>query len=114
MKGLIFMKIYIENVCRSLDIGLYDINGDEATEAFLIKHFSNTPTAFRKMSEEEKQAKGTVADYIINDECFNAIVNTFAKIQPTIDEVAQLRISKDWSYDEAIEFGNIDGENFLI
>lgn len=106
------MYIYDRNV--TLEIGVYNIEGDEATEQFMNKHFSDYPSAFRKLTDEEKKEYNTTADYGIDNECFNAIVGMIGSIQPIIDEVARIKIENDWDYEETIRHGNYEGENYLI
>lgn len=110
------MKVLISDRNTTIiEIGIYNLNGDEATEAFLVKHFADYPSACRKVTEEEKAQYNIEAEYIINSKCFNAIVNLISQVQPVIDDVAQIRIEKGWTYDESIKFGFLDdGTNFLI
>lgn len=108
------MKMYIYDRNVTLEVGIYNLNGDEATEMFMNKHFIDYPSAFRKLSEEEKKEYNTTADYGIDNECFNAIVGMIGNVQPIIDDIAKIKIENEWDYDRTIKFGNIDGENYLI
>lgn len=108
------MLIFNFELCRSAEIGLYDLNGDEETEKYMLKHFSDCGSCFRRLTTEEKNHYGTAAEYGITDVCYKALVDSISVVQTAIDNVSQIMIDKGWSYDEAIAFGSSEGCNFLI
>lgn len=108
------MLIFNFDLYRAANIGIYDVNGNEATETYLLKHFSGCEDCFRRLTEEEKQHYSTAADYGITDVCYKALVDSISVVQTAIDNVAELMIKNNWTYDEAIAFGEKDGYSFLI
>lgn len=109
------MKIYVEKMNRTLELGLYGINGEESTEEYLLENYSEYTKTFHRLTEEEKARYNTAADYAVsNGMRFNRLVAALNQAQEAIDRIARLIIENGWSYEEAAAFCNINDRGYLI
>lgn len=81
------MKIYIIDDNTEAEMNIYGVDGEEHTEQFFIRHFSNK--GIKYLSEEEKERYKTSADYGIYNVCYEAFAEIAERLQETIDRIAE-------------------------
>lgn len=112
------MKIYIKNLKRTAEIGIYDINGDEATEEWLVKCFSEYSSVFLNLTDNMKKLLNTEADWAINDDepdCYSRLIDCIAAVQEAIDGVAKIILDNPSQKSNVLsKLNSISSKNYLI
>lgn len=104
------MKLFVQEYHRDAEVYVYGIDGDDHTEDFFDKYFSDCKE-IRRTTAREKGKFGSNAPYLIRTIGeYELLANTLTVIQSALDAVAD---AIDSGYSTADDF-RFDEQCFII
>lgn len=86
------MKVLIRENLQTIEINIYGADGNQHTEKFFEKYFSDTDGAYPTYPEERDEFQTDAEWTIITEADFRQLEETISVIQKAIDDVNELLI----------------------
>lgn len=103
------MKVFIYGFNREAEICIYGVSGEEATETFLVRFFSDK--GLYKLTDEEKKKYNTEAEYAVSKDSYEALAQNIERIQTALDLIADDVIKSECDPNEVYK---IDGNCYVV